>query len=77
MSGHVDSDRINYDRVHGGYGFGEKNEAGKRILDFPSAYEIVIVNTYFRKREDYYKSSKSGGNKSQIKYFMCKKVDLK
>ena len=66
MSGHVGSERIDYDRVHGGHRFDENNEAGERILDFPSAYELAIVNTYFRKREEYYISSKSGGNKLQI-----------
>ena len=62
-------------RVHGGYG--KRNEAGEKILDFASTYELAIVNTYFRKREDHYITYKSGENNSQIHYFLWKRRDLK
>jgi len=48
--GHVGSERGEYERVHGGYGFGKRNEAGEKVLDFASSYELAITNTYFRKR---------------------------
>lgn len=57
--------------VHGGYALGE------RILDFVSAYELVIVNTYFRKSKEHYIIYKGRGTKSQIYYFMLKGGDLK
>jgi len=37
MNCHVGSERGEYERVHGGYEFGERNEAGENVLDFPSA----------------------------------------
>lgn len=46
--------RRDYDKVHRGYGFGEKSEAGERILDFVSSYRLAIVNTIFRKRKALY-----------------------
>lgn len=36
--------------MHGEHGFGERNEAGEKFLDFGAAYELTIINTYFRKR---------------------------
>jgi len=42
MNGHVGRKRRGYERIHGGYGFGEGNEAGERVLDFALSYDIVI-----------------------------------
>ena len=39
------------ERVHGGQGFGEKNELGGTILDFALAFDLIIANTYFKKRD--------------------------
>jgi len=54
MNEHVGSERGEYKRVHGGYGFGQRNEAGEKVLDFASLCELVIINTYFRKRGEHY-----------------------
>jgi len=34
MNGHVGSNNVGYDGMHGGYGFGARNADGSRILDF-------------------------------------------
>jgi len=70
MNGHVGSERGEYERVHEGYRFGERNETGEKVLDFPLSYEVAIINKYFRKREEHNITYKSGRNKSQIDYFM-------
>lgn len=36
--------------MHGGHGFGKRNEVGKKFLDFRATYELTIINIYFRKR---------------------------
>lgn len=41
-------ERIDYDGRHDL----EKNETGERILDFVSVYELAILNTFFRKKEE-------------------------
>ncbi|XP_060872665.1 uncharacterized protein LOC132946637 [Metopolophium dirhodum] len=76
MNGHVGCDRTGYDRVHGGYGFGLRNDAGRKVLDFATAYELAIVNTYFRKRGEHYVTYKSGRNMSQIDYFMVRRESV-
>lgn len=48
INGNVKKGRIDYDMVHD-------------VLDFTSAYELAIVNTFFfRKRDDHYITYKSG-----------------
>ena len=38
FNGHVGKDRGGYEMVHGGHGFGDRNDSGKAILDFAVAY---------------------------------------
>ncbi|XP_047264652.1 craniofacial development protein 2-like [Capsicum annuum] len=42
-----------YGDVHGGYGFGERNEEGVALLDFMRAFGMVVVNSSFPKKEDH------------------------
>ena len=43
LNGHVGSDRIGYDEVHGGHGVGAPNKDGIRVLDFATAYQMRIL----------------------------------
>ena len=61
--------------VHGGYGFGDKNEAGMSLLDFAVAYDLILAKTYFKKRDEHLITFKSRSNKSQIDFFLTRKVD--
>ncbi|CAL5375401.1 unnamed protein product [Camellia sinensis] len=75
FNGHVGIDKVGYERVHGGYGFGDRNEAGERILDFALASDLVVANTMYKKRKEHLITFKSGLVKSQIDYFLVRKVD--
>jgi len=72
LNGHVGSSRDGFEGVHGGFGFGEKNEAGSTILDFALAYDLGIMNTWFRKRESHIVTYRSGGHASQIDFFLVR-----
>lgn len=39
--------------MHRGHGFSERNELGDSVLEFAVACNLVIKNTYFKKREDH------------------------
>ncbi|XP_056695703.1 uncharacterized protein [Spinacia oleracea] len=45
LNGHVGSSRDGFESIHGGFGYGERNEAGNAILDFALAYDLGIMNT--------------------------------
>ena len=70
FNGHVDKKKDNYETVYGGYGFRDKNKAGMCILDFAVAYDLIIANTYFKKRDEHLITFKSRFNKSQINFFL-------
>ncbi|KAJ7952361.1 Retrovirus-related Pol polyprotein LINE-1 [Quillaja saponaria] len=75
LNGHVGSTNEGFERVHGGYGYGVKNEGGESILDFAIAYGLILANTFFKKRESHLITFSSGPNKSQIDFVMTRKVD--
>ena len=64
------------ERIHGGWGVGEKNEEGERITDFAMAFHLSIVNTFFEKRPTHLVTYKSGGRQSQIDFLMCRRQQL-
>jgi hypothetical protein len=37
--------------AHGGFGYGSRNQEGEDVLDFAMAFDLMIANTFFRKRE--------------------------
>ena len=49
---------------------------GRRVLDFAVSFDLVIANTFFRKREEHYITYKSGGNKAQINFMIYRKSNL-
>ena len=49
LNGHVGQQSTGFEDVHGGYGYGEQNQDGVRILDFCLSNKRTIVNTFFQK----------------------------
>ena len=50
-NGHVGKDVDGCDRVHRSYGFGIRNTEGERVLKIGTALNIVVCNTWFKKRD--------------------------
>jgi hypothetical protein len=50
LNGHVSSIRVDFDGVHGGFGYRSRNQEGEGILNFALAYDLFVANTFFRKR---------------------------
>ena len=75
LNGHVGKTSGGYERVHGRYGFGERNAAGEAIIEFAMAYDLAIANTYFIKREEHLVTFKSGSNRSQIDFFLTRRLE--
>ena len=77
LNGHVGRERAVIERVHGGWGMGEMNEEGERIIDFALAFDLAICNTFFQKRHDHYVTFRSGGRVSQIDFILVRRRHLK
>ncbi|KAG5600114.1 hypothetical protein H5410_031484, partial [Solanum commersonii] len=53
FNGHIGATSNGFDDVHGGFGFGERNGGGTSLLDFAKAFELVIANSCFPKKENH------------------------
>ena len=51
MNGHVGSSNVGCVGTHGGFGYGDRNADGSRILEFAYGLNLVIYNTLFVKQE--------------------------
>ena len=50
FNGHIGADSVGYDAVHWGFGFGERNTGGVSVLDFAVAFDLLVVNSFFKKK---------------------------
>jgi hypothetical protein len=53
LKGHVGAANVGFERVHGGFRYGSRNQEGEDVLNFALAYDLLIVNTLFRNRESH------------------------
>ncbi|EYB86036.1 hypothetical protein Y032_0286g1389 [Ancylostoma ceylanicum] len=77
FNGHVGQDRTGFERIHGGRGFGCRNQDGERIIEFAEAHNLAITSTFFIKRESQKITYSSGGRQSEIDHVLVKKTALK
>jgi hypothetical protein len=68
LNGHVCSTRVGFDGVHGGFGYGSRNQEGEGILNFVLFYDLIITNTLFRKGVSHLVTFSSGQHCSQINF---------
>ncbi|XP_070029241.1 uncharacterized protein [Nicotiana sylvestris] len=75
FNGHIGSAAGGYYKVHGSFGFGERNGGGTSLLDFAKAFELVIANSCFLKQEEHLVTFQSSVAKTQIDYFLLRRGD--
>ncbi|XP_070047454.1 uncharacterized protein [Nicotiana tomentosiformis] len=75
FNGHIGSILGGYSKVHGGFGFGERNGGGTSLLDFTKAFGLVIANSSFLKREEHLVSFQNAVAKTQIDYLLLRRGD--
>ena len=68
LNGYVGRDSNGYNIVHGGYGYGQRNEESQRVLEAADALELFVCNRMFKKHEVKLISYASGGCKTSIHY---------
>ena len=73
LNGHVGSTNAGYEVAHGGFGYGSRK--GENILDFGVPYNLVIANTFFRKRDSHLVTFSSGHRSSQIDFVLTRRED--
>ena len=76
LNGHVGRSREGIERIHGGWGMGDRNDEGENIVETALAFDLAI-NTFFEKKVNQYVTYNSGGRESQIDFLMCRRCHLK
>ncbi|XP_069971002.1 uncharacterized protein [Penaeus vannamei] len=74
FNGHVGERNLAIERVHGRYGSGAVNPNGERLIDFAVAYDLAILNTFFKKKD--YNTYESGGQETQLDYILYKRSKM-
>jgi len=75
MNGRVGSSNVGYDGNHGGFGYGDRNADGSRILEFADGLNLVICNTLFMKQESQMVTYAAGLVKSTVGYIIVRQKD--
>jgi hypothetical protein len=75
LNEHVGSTRVDFDGVHGSFGYGSRNQEGEDILNFALAYDLIVANTLFRKRVSHLVIFSSGQHCSQIDFILTRRED--
>jgi hypothetical protein len=61
--------------VHRGFRYGSRNQEREGILNFAFAYDLIVVNTLFRKRVSHLVTFSSGQHCSQIDFILVRRED--
>ena len=77
LNGHVSKENIGDEEIMGRYGAGTRNKEESMVVDFAKRMDLVIVNTYFEKKDVHRVTHKSGEKSTQVDYVMCRKRNPK
>ena len=72
---HVGERENGFEGIHGGKGFGMRNNEGERFLEMAVGLDLFVANTGFQKRTQHLVTYKSGQHESQIDYLLTRKRD--
>jgi len=60
LNGHVGTTRAGFEGIHGGFGYGSRNQEGEEVLEFAVTFDLMIANNFFRKRQSHLVTFSSG-----------------
>ena len=55
--------------------YGSRSQEGEEVLNFTLAYDLLIANTLFRKRESHLMTFRSGQDSSKIDFILARMED--
>ncbi|XP_009600867.1 uncharacterized protein [Nicotiana tomentosiformis] len=75
FNGHIQLSLEGYDDVHGAFSFGVRNGDGSSLLDFAKAFDLVIANSGFQKKEEHLVTFQSMVSRTRIDYLLHRRCD--
>jgi len=74
-NGHVGSSNVGNDGTHGGFGYGDRNADGSRILRVCRWAKLSHLHTLFMKQESQMVTHAAGSVKSMVDYIIVRQED--
>jgi hypothetical protein len=75
LNGHVGASNTGVEGVHGGFGYGIRNQEGEDVLSLSLAYNMLVSNILFKKRESHVVTFSSGQHCSQFDFILSRRED--
>ena len=72
-NGHIGSQSTGFEEVHGGQAIGKRHTEGERVLEFAFANELVVGNTWFKKKPKHLVTYQSGNAATQIDFILYRR----
>ena len=69
-NGHIGSQSTEFEEVHGRQAIGKRNTEGERVLEFAFANELIVGNTWFKKKPKHLVTYQSGNADTQIDFIL-------
>lgn len=66
LNGRVGTCNTCFEGVHVAFGYGSRNEDWEDVLSFALAYDMMVANIFFRKRESHLLTFSSGQHSSWL-----------
>ena len=73
FDGYIGDTVDRYVRTHRGFEFAERNSGGVALLDFVVAFDLTIVNSLFKEKEEHLVTFRSASCRTQIDYFLIRR----
>ncbi|MES9950785.1 MAG: endonuclease/exonuclease/phosphatase family protein, partial [Candidatus Thiodiazotropha sp.] len=72
-NGHIGSKSTGFEEVHGGQAIGKRNTEGERVLEFAFANELIVGNSWFKKKPEHLVTYQSGDAATQIDFILYRR----
>ena len=76
LNGHVAKETRD-EEIMGRYDAGKRSKEGSMVVEFAKRMDWVIINAYFKKKDEHRVMYKSGGKSTQVEYVLCRRRNLK
>ncbi|KAJ1698446.1 hypothetical protein LUZ63_006958 [Rhynchospora breviuscula] len=73
FNGHVSETSGGFERVHGGFGYGDRNQEDEDFLNLTIAYDLMIANIFFRKRQSHLVAFSGAQHFFQIDFVLARR----
>nr|GEW57503.1 craniofacial development protein 2-like [Tanacetum cinerariifolium] len=77
LNGHIGANSNRFSSMHEGFGYRVRNEEGITTLEFAVAHDLVVLNSFFKKRDANLITFHSEDHDTKIDYMLVCKEDLR